>query len=117
MKYVTRISPNISCPGYNDPRMDVIQDLNRLMVYVGMVAAAEEESVRLTLKMDPSLTFHTTTDGHIEGQHDVFRAHFEWFAAAAVVEIVCVLLILPTYWRFWTLGRQVSFSPLEMAKV
>ena len=50
------------------------------MVYVGMVAAAEEEPVRSTLKMDPGLTFHTTTDGQLEGQHDVFHAHFEWFA-------------------------------------
>ena len=117
MKYIKRITPEIGCPGYNDPRMDIIQDLNRLMVDVGMVAAAEDQSVRSKLQMDPSLTFHAMTEGHVQGEQAVFHAHFHWFAAAAIVELVCVLLIFPTYWRFWTLGRPVSFSPLEMAKV
>ena len=30
--------------------------------------------------------------------------------------MICSLLILYTYWDYWTLGREVSFSPLELAK-
>lgn len=39
------------------------------------------------------------------------------YIAAAIVELVCILLVLPTYWGWWKLGRPVSFSPLELAKV
>lgn len=109
MRFVKSSKPGNECQAYNDPQSDIIEDLNRLMVYTGMVAAAQSEDVRATLEMDAGLDFHTTTTGHVEGQHNVFRAHFGWFAGAAAVELICVLLILPTYW-----GWQVTLGITHM---
>ena len=39
------------------------------------------------------------------------------FLAAALLELICIGLVLPTYVGWWKLGRSVSFSPLEIAKV
>lgn len=33
-----------------------------------------------------------------------------------MVEVVCILFVAPTYWGWWKLGRDMSFSPLEIAK-
>lgn len=75
---------------------------------------------------------------------DVVDLMFRFFVAAAVVELLCIALVAPTYWGWWRIGRpvrtlhvtgltygscvivafanllslgQVSFSPLEIAKV
>lgn len=67
--------------------------------------------------LDPGLPVNTTTTGYRIGHHNVFHTDLRWFAAAAAVEIFCIALILPTYFGYWRLGRKVSFSPLEIAKV
>lgn len=41
-------------------------------------------------------TVHVTVDGFPFGKQDVFRTHYAFFIAAAVVEIVCILLVAPT---------------------
>lgn len=37
-------------------------------------------------------------------------------AGAALIQLLCIIFILPTYWGWWHFGRKISFSPLEMAK-
>jgi hypothetical protein len=62
------------------------------------------------------LSVHSTATGYVQGDHDVYSTDLLWFLAAAVVELGCILLTIPTYWRYWRIGRSVSFSPLEIAK-
>jgi hypothetical protein len=45
--------------------------------------------------------------------HYVTHTPYMWGAFASM--LVCVLLILPTYWGFWQLGRKVSLGPFEIA--
>lgn len=59
----------------------------------------------------------TTTMGRLTGTESVYHTDYRFFAAAIIVELVCVALVAPTYWNWWKLGRAVSFSPLEIAKV
>ena len=58
-----------------------------------------------------------TAMGSVVGDHLVFRTDYWFFVAAAAVEVMCILFILPTYHGWWRLGRSVSLSPLETAKV
>ena len=44
-----------------------------------------------------------------------YQTNLGWMIGALVSTIVCVLLVLPAYWRFWELGRKVSFNPVEIA--
>jgi hypothetical protein len=106
------------CHSYVDPKDTIIQYLNTLMFTVGAVAAHEDPSY-LEQHLDPGLSSNTTNTitGHLHGTHNIFHTNLRWFAAAAAVEAFCIALILPTYIGFWRLGRPVSFSPLEVAKV
>ena len=105
-----------SCRSYSDPKQDMIRSLNQLVFNVGAVAAREDESF-LSPRLDPGLSVKTTVTGYLQGRHNIFYTDLGWFAAAAAIEAVCIALILPTYLGFWRLGRPVSFSPLEVAKV
>lgn len=89
-----------------------------LMVYTGMFAARESVA-SLKARMEPQWadSIRTTITGQEVGKQSVFNTNFHYFAAAAVLELVCIVLIAPTYWGWWKLGRHVSFSPLEVAKV
>jgi hypothetical protein len=71
----------------------------------------------LQSRMDPGMFMHSTVNGTIEGSHPVYETNFIYFMAAAVVEVIVVAVLIPIYWGWWTLGRPVSFSPLEIAKV
>lgn len=68
-------------------------------------------------KIDPGWKVNTTVTGHLAGPHEVYSTNLWYFFAAAVIECVSIIFILPTYLGFWKLGRHVTFSPLEIAKV
>jgi hypothetical protein len=106
-----------SCPCYKDPREKVLQSLNKMMFYAGVLAARTMDRPQLLSRIDPNLPVETTVTGHVEGIHNVFHTNLLWFMAAALVEGVSIALILPTYLGWWRLGRPVTFSPLEIAKV
>lgn len=86
------------------------------MVYLGVQASGEDQQY-LTTHMDPGWPIHTTTVGTVAGNRNISRSDFSFFTAAALVEIMCIILIAPTYWGWWRFGRPFSFSPLEIAKV
>ena len=104
------------CQTFTDPHNTVLASLNKLMVYAGAYAGTRDPS-RLVGTLDPGLEVNSTITGYLVGDQNVFHTEYGFFVAAAIVELVCILLILPTYWGWWKLGRPVSFSPLEMAKV
>lgn len=113
-----------TCQSYFDPRDEIVESLNKLMFYAGAQAASGFEpslgdwsAAEIESNMDPGLPIHTDTWGYIRGSHNVFHTNFHWFIGAAIAEMVCISLVLPTYWGWWRLGRAVSFSPLEIAKV
>jgi hypothetical protein len=107
------------CTTYTDPREDVIASINQLMVYIGAKAAKARVADPYYLKthMDPGWPINTTTTADVVGDHNVYHTDFRFFVAAAVIEVACILLVAPTYWGWWHLGRPCSFSPLEVAKV
>lgn len=104
------------CPSFADPYENMMAALNRFMVYLGAVAT-DETTEYLQEHLDPGWLVHTTTTGEVVGSHNVFKSEFRFFIAAALVELACILLVAPTYWGWWRLGRPCSFSPLEIAKV
>ena len=104
--YQTNADP--SCPSFSDPTDDAIAALNKMMVYTG-VKAASENSTYLDAAMDLGWPVNTTTVGAVVGNHNVYKSEFRFFIAAAVIEFVCIILVAPTYWGWWRLGRPCSF--------
>ena len=111
-------SHNGACETYRDPLSDVMASLNTAMVYNGAFAAkASRDDLRGNLDPDLLDSVNTTVIGQVIGQHNVFHSNYWWFFGAVVVELVCILTLIPTYWGWWRLGRGFSFSPLEIAQV
>lgn len=46
----------------------------------------------------------------------VYATHRGYLAGGFVLMCLACLAIAPTYWGWWRLGRQVSMSPLEIAR-
>ncbi|KAH0842950.1 hypothetical protein AYO21_03335 [Fonsecaea monophora] len=44
-----------------------------------------------------------------------YRTRYPWMFGALASTLVCVLLVLPSYWGFWELGRKVTLNPIEVA--
>jgi hypothetical protein len=108
------------CVSYLNPREDVIEDMNKLLFYVGYITgtrAAEPLKARFISQLDPGLEINPTVTGHIYGHRNLYKTNLRWLAAAAGVEVLCMALVLPTFIVWWRLGRPVSFSPIEIAKV
>jgi hypothetical protein len=93
----------------------------QLLLAAGAVTATRNGTAHHREYADPlmnsGLSMHTVVTGQLVGDHSVFKTNLWFFAAAATVELACVAAIAPMYWGFWKLGRPVSFSPLELAKV
>lgn len=108
----------VKCHSFSDPTADMLAELNMLMVYTGMFAAGESSEF-LNATMDPEWSdkTQTTITGQQVGHQAVFHTNFHFLIAAAIVELVCIALVAPTYLRWWKVGRHASFSPLEIAKV
>lgn len=104
------------CLSFEDPYETILRSLNRVMVIYGIIAA-NEETTFLKSRIDPGLETNVVYTGEQHNAHEVYRTDFSYFFAVMAVQIVCISFILPTYWGWWKLGRAVSFSPLEIAKV
>lgn len=46
----------------------------------------------------------------------VFQSHYSYLAAALGIMALGVLVVMPTFYGFWELGRDASLNPLEVAK-
>jgi hypothetical protein len=92
--------------------------MNMLMVLGGAIAADQNatERARLANLLDPGLVIDATVPATNRGLQAVFDTNYWYFFAAALVEVICVAFIAPTFYGWWRLGRSLSFSPIEIAK-
>ncbi len=102
---------------FHDPSNNILQSLNRLMFYMGAHVAQVKDKAFFETYIDPGLDVNTTITGLLDTQEEVYKTDLIWFLAAAVIEGVCILLVLITYNGWWRLGRLVSLSPIEIAAV
>lgn len=48
-------------------------------------------------------------------ERNVFKSDMRYYAAAAVLELATVLVIMPLFWGWWTLGCHITLSPFGLA--
>jgi hypothetical protein len=104
-----------NCYNFSDPTESVLETANQIMFQTGIYTAQALSEGDLRGTLDEGLSGNQTVRGALLG--NVFYTSYWYFLAASVVEITCILLVLPLYWGYWRLGRPISFSPLEIAKV
>lgn len=103
-------------PTLRDPSSEIFAGLNELMFRSAVLAATEMDQNDLNRLQDPGLLTQYDVDGTRIDAQPVFYTRWAFFCGAAAVQITCVALVTITYWKYWTIGRTSSFSPLEIAK-
>lgn len=93
-----------------DPMPDIYASLNQLMFRCAVAAARWSNASSL---IDPGLSVEQSVSAQVTSL--VFKSDLSWFAGAAILELGAVILILPMFWGFWTLGTTTSLSPLSAA--
>ena len=91
--------------------------LNELMFRTGASFASSWKPSSLKPLLDKGVNITSNVTGVVTGQVNVFHTDYGYFAAAATIELFAICTILFTFYGFWNLGRDFSFSPLEIGKV
>ena len=85
-----------------------------------MINSMREIAFRTSLQIAADNTSYANATQSVKYVGDtpktVYTTNYAYMAAAFVVSLLGVLSVIPTYYGFWTLGRTVSLSPLEIAK-
>ncbi|KAI9695641.1 MAG: hypothetical protein M1820_008488 [Bogoriella megaspora] len=107
----------IDCaPAWKDPTQTILATLNELMFRTSIYTASAFNESYLHPLIDEGLNISATVQGTRIDPVNVFHVNYYYFLAAALVEFISVLLIFITFHGWWRLGRDVSFSPLEIAR-
>jgi hypothetical protein len=103
-------------PSFTDPRDSAMAYINELMFRTGAYVAAEYNETYLRPLLDDGLEMYHNSTAQPGSMVNVFHTNFAYFAGAAVVEVLCIVVILSTFFGFWRLDRrQMSLSPIEIA--
>jgi hypothetical protein len=102
-----------------DPSYRIGTDLNNLLLRSSMRASTEWDVEETYFD---ALWFLNTTNTKPQSYRrfmyisSIFYKTNWWFGGAAMINVfVCILCVLPSYWGFWQLGRNVTLGPVEIA--
>lgn len=113
-----QVSDSTDCTyAWKDPRTTVMAGLNSLMFRIGVHLAKDYNATSLQSRLDDGVHINSTASGSQEDHHAVFKSDFAYYYPAAALDLVTIILVASTYFRYWRLSLSVSFSPLEIAKV
>ena len=87
------------------------------MFRIGVYVAQQYDEEALRPLLDDGLTSTSTVTGTLISPIEVFHSDLNFFAGAAAVQLLAILVILLTFYRWWDIGRSATLSPLEIAKV
>ena len=65
--------------------------------------------------IDAGVPVNQTVAARQTAQTNIYKSDLRWYAGAAIAELVTVLLILPMFFGWWTLGSHLTLSPFALA--
>ena len=92
---------------------DIISELNKLLFRAGVLAGTW---TNITQLLGPKKTVQQVVKADLVTHEPVYSSDFIWFFAAAFVQVLALLLILPIYWGWWKIGVELTLSPFQIAK-
>ena len=87
---------------FSDPTDNLIANARELMFRTAIAAANSSD-----LQSVPAIQVATIA---------VYQSHYRYLALASGLTLLAILIVIPTFFGYWHLGRHVSMSPLEIAK-
>ncbi|KAH7183321.1 uncharacterized protein B0J16DRAFT_163597 [Fusarium flagelliforme] len=103
-QYLTMNGPVPSC---NDTWSNPMDDVIELTRNIGFRASLQYAQYNTTDKQKVTYDSGTTTL--------VYVTDYEKMWIAVLVSLIGIFSVLPTFWGWWELGRDVSLNPLEIA--
>ncbi|KAJ4019407.1 hypothetical protein NW766_003126 [Fusarium irregulare] len=94
-------------PGCNDTWSNPMDDVIELTRNLGFRASLQYAKFNTTDKQKVTYDSGTTTL--------VYVTDYEKMWIAVLVSLIGIFSVLPTFWGWWELGRDVSLNPLEIA--
>ncbi|KAF7196558.1 Homocysteine S-methyltransferase 1 [Pseudocercospora fuligena] len=95
-------------PFHNYDMPSVIGKINQMMFALALDISNEDDDKNITAGSlsRPAVVYKDTI-------HYVINKAYVFGALASI--IFCILCVLPTYWGYWQLGRDVTLGPFEIA--
>ncbi|KAH7151376.1 hypothetical protein DER46DRAFT_638943 [Fusarium sp. MPI-SDFR-AT-0072] len=101
------LTMNGTTPGCGDRWDNPMEDIIELTRDIGFRASLQYAKYNTTDKQKVQYDSGTTTL--------VYVTNYEKMWIAIAVSLVGIFAVLPTFWGWWELGRDVSLNPLEIA--
>ncbi|RYC83634.1 hypothetical protein BFJ63_vAg13472 [Fusarium oxysporum f. sp. narcissi] len=101
------LTMNGTTPGCGDRWDNPMEDIIELTRDIGFRASLQYAKYNTTDKQKVEYDSGTTTL--------VYVTNYEKMWIAIAVSLVGIFAVLPTFWGWWELGRDVSLNPLEIA--
>ncbi|KAK5076575.1 hypothetical protein LTR64_005945 [Lithohypha guttulata] len=121
------------CSFRNESLDTILQSVNQLsfLVATGMVdtttfkslphkketfPAASPSALIVAVDSNTTTSFRASAGGAVQLQ-DVthYQTHYVYAGVAFAITIVCIALVIPSYWHYGELGRRVTLGPVEIA--
>jgi hypothetical protein len=97
---------------FHDPTQSIMEDFKELMFRAGIAVANWSN---LTGLIDPGVSPKQKLHAQQQVTGTVFRSSLKWWAGAAVLDTLTILIILPLFNHWWSFDRSRSLSPFELA--
>jgi hypothetical protein len=112
-----------SCLGnltWVDPTDDILTAFNEIM-FRSALQAGVHDTTTYNLESpngggNKTFSSAATVNSTQTVSRNQFLTHFGYVAAAVIVMVVGILAVMPTFYGWWRLGRDVSLNPIETAK-
>jgi hypothetical protein len=95
---------------WGDPTTHILSSLNEIAFRVSLLAAAVE--FRNTSQLPAPQILEMLQLSSI----NVFHSEYHYLLGSSLLSAFFVLLVAPTFWGWWKLGRSVTLNPIEIAK-
>lgn len=114
---------NPTCPGnvsWNDPTDDILTAFNEMM-FRSAIQAAGSEPILYNLAVpdggaNKTFSSQNSATATQSSTRNIYLTNYKYVVGSAVVMMIAILAVIPTFEGFWHLGRSISMNPIEVAK-
>ncbi|KAE9377308.1 hypothetical protein N431DRAFT_331034 [Stipitochalara longipes BDJ] len=102
--------PEVCTSNWEDPTTYILSSLNELAFRVSLRSAGIE--FRNTSQLPAPQTLEMLESSSV----NVFHSEYRYLLGSSLLGAFFVLLVAPTFWGWWQIGRSVTLNPIEIAK-
>lgn len=102
--------PQVCSSNWADPTTHILTSLNELAFRVSLLSHGIE--YRNTSQPPTPQILEMVEDSMV----NVFHSEYRYLLGSSLLGALFVLLVAPTFWGWWEIGRSVTLNPIEIAK-